>query len=136
MPRPALSLVMPFDGVEDIDFALRLATAIALRELQRHPGIPPLYKSGVRWRRDPACPLRAPRGSCEPFRSPTEVLALGYGDCDDLVPWRTAELLRAGWPKARGFARPSPGIGYHVLVDRGDGTTEDPSRKLGMGRKG
>lgn len=132
--RPVLSLVMPFKGRSDLDFALTLATAIALRELKANPWIPKLYKSGVRYQRD-VC--RAPNvdGACERFLSPLQLLRERVGDCDDLAPWRAAERILAGDRKARAVAIRSPGIGWHVVVKRGNGTIEDPSRVLGMGKK-
>lgn len=132
---PALSIVMPFKGQADINFALDLATRIALRELRANPRIPLLYASGVRYERDPVCKIGMPRGACEPFKSPREILRTRRADCDDLCPWRAAELIMAGQRKARARAIPSPGIGWHVVVVCGDGSIEDPSRKLGMGKE-
>ncbi len=139
MAAPVLSLVMPFKGRRDIDFALRLATAIAVRELRANPWIPVLYKSGVRWKRD-TC--RAPQvpGACERFLSPLTVLRERHvGDCDDLGPWRAAELILGinnkgvRDRKARAYAVRSD-IGWHIKVRHGDGRKEDPSRRLGMGK--
>ncbi len=125
---------MPFKGRSDIDFALSLATAIAIRQLVANPGIPRLYTSGVRWKRD-VCRARNIPGACERFLSPLDVLAEGgVGDCDDLVPWRTAELILDGDRKARGISIIAPGIGYHVVVRKGNGKREDPSKRCGMGR--
>ena len=138
---PVLSLVMPFKGRRDIDFALRLATATAVRELKANPWIPVLYKAGVRWERD-TC--RAPHvpGACERFLSPLMVLRERHkGDCDDLAPWRTAELILGinnrgrRDRKARAFSLRSPGIGWHIKVRHGNGKVEDPSRRLGMGKQ-
>ena len=136
MARPVLSIVMPFDGKDDIDFALQFATVIALRELRDNPRIPLLYDSGVVWKRD-TCNAPGVPGACERFLSPLQVLREGKaGDCDDLGPWRAAEmLLGLGGPRdvdARAVAIPSPGIGWHVVVRRGDGSIEDPSQILGM----
>lgn len=129
---PVLSVVMPFEGQDDINFALQLATAIALRQLQRFRHIPKLYASGVRWRRDKCLAANVP-GACERFLSPLDILREGkVGDCDDLAPWRAAELILGGDRKARAIAIAAPGVGYHALVRRGDGTREDPSRRLGM----
>jgi len=136
MPRPVLSVVMPFKGKADIDFALQLAQAIAIRELRANPQLPLLYRSGVRWVRD-TCNAPGVAGACERFLSPLQVLREGKkGDCDDLGPWRAGELnLGRGGPrdrKARAVAIRSPGIGWHVVVRRGNGTIEDPSKILGM----
>jgi hypothetical protein len=92
--------------------------------------VPPLYKSGVRFRREPK--------GVETFRDAKDVWARGHGDCAHLAAWRCGELqamgeaarLRIKW----GWRRGNPRL-FHVLVRRADGRIEDPSRKLGMGRK-
>ena len=126
---------MPFKGQGDIDFALGLATVIALRELRANPWIPKLYKSGVRYQRD-KCRAPGVDGACERFLSPLQLLKEKVGDCDDIAPWRAAERILAGDRKARARSIRSPGVGFHVLVIRGDGTREDPSKVLGMGKRG
>ncbi len=141
---------MPFQGQRDIDFALALATKIALREL-RAGGIPKIFKSGVRWERD-VCRAPDVDGACERFLSPKQLIKERVGDCDDVVPWRAAEIIyevekalqargmpkgksrRKAWRAATAYAVPSPGIGWHILLKRADGKTEDPSKRLGMGK--
>jgi len=62
------------------------------------------------------------------------VLSRGWGDCDDLAPYRVAELQEAG-EKAKiriTWRRVGKRRTYHVLVRRADGRIEDPSRLLGM----
>lgn len=91
--------------------------------------VPPLYQSGVRYEQEPE------DGKPEEFAAIAPVLARGWGDCDDLGPWRVAELREAGenaniritWRRRAGGNRL-----YHVVVRRGDGRIEDPSRLLGM----
>lgn len=57
-------------------------------------------------------------------------------NCDDLAPWRCAELRNAGeHAKIRIEWKTHPRTGqkvYHVLVRRQNGDIEDPSLKLGM----
>jgi hypothetical protein len=91
---------------------------------------PALYRSGVRYRRED--------GTEEWLDIPT-ILAVGFGDCEDLACWRVAELRLAG-VKASPYARFRLIKGvhhYHALVKRygprGRTWLEDPSRKLGMG---
>lgn len=102
---------------------------------------PPLYEAGVVYKREP-------KGR-EEWQTCERTLQRGSGDCEDLTGWRVAELRRAGERGARPFVRPARGSGagvgaaggrrrrrrrkWHVLVERGDGTFEDPSRILGMG---
>lgn len=106
--------------------------------LAMHPGTPPLYRAGVRYEEEPGYRFRG--APAEEFAAIPVVLARGFGDCDDLAPWRCAELQSAGEPatiriqwKAR--RRPDGTAGpklYHVLVRRADRSIEDPSAKLGM----
>jgi hypothetical protein len=133
---------MPFRagpaGREDLQLALDVSTLIAEHELRRNPGLPMLYKSGVRYAMDVCLAGHVP-GACERFLSPLQGLAevrsgkIAGLDCDDLGPWRAAECrVRLGDRRARAYPITSPGIGWHILVRRGDGTIEDPSRRLGM----
>jgi len=123
-------------GVEPLE-----AIAVQLEALTRwnervlghfwHAGrpIPPLYESGVRYALEP-------RG--ERWLDCVRVLELGRGDCEDLATWRAAELRLGGDPGAVCMfsARPrGSGRLIHIIVQRGDGTLEDPSRALGMGRE-
>jgi len=91
--------------------------------------VPPLYRSGVRYKQEPD------DGTPEEFAAIPEVLRRGWGDCDDLAPWRVAELQEAG-ERARiritWRRRPNGRRLYHVVVRRADGRVEDPSRLLGM----
>lgn len=75
---------------------------------------------------------REPRGS-ERWMPPSMVLGRGQGDCEDLAGWYTAGLRVSGIdPEARAVAvRTSPRT-WHAVVQRSDGTLEDPSAELGM----
>lgn len=84
--------------------------------------IPPLYQSGVRYRRE--------RNS-ENWRDAAEVARAGFGDCEDLAAYRVGELLAQGEPARIHVYQPAPRL-WHVVVRRSDGTIEDPSRNLGM----
>lgn len=56
--------------------------------------------------------------------------------CDNLAPWRAAELCELGIPAQPYITwrfRPDGGTTYHVVVLWPDGTHEDPSLLLGMG---
>lgn len=148
---------------------------LANRMLIRAGLVPKLYNSGVRYRPEPwptTCkrcgtknaPHKAACGRCgsthldrlEEFADALLVLARGWGDCDDLSPWRTAELQEAGDEKAdskiswkvrcrncaakvNGKSPECPSCGshrrhrvFHVVTRRGDGRVEDPSQYLGM----
>lgn len=103
-------------------------TRIDLQHLRDHPSLPPLYRAGVRYEREAA--------GVERWASSPLVMRRGAGDCEDLACWRAAELRMLGDPEARVVStsqRLSPRRRlYHVLVRRGDGQLEDPSRLLGM----
>jgi len=92
--------------------------------------LPPLYRAGVRYERE---------NGTENWKDPITVFEDGFGDCEDLAIWRTAELRnnhKAAKPYIRYRIDPVTGMYiYHVMVMRAGGKLEDPSRKLGMGRK-
>lgn len=102
--------------------------------LSEHPHTPWLYQAGIPYQHEPP--------GAENWDGIPKVLEQGWGDCEDLVAWRCAELrVRAGlrvfpdfvW---REITRPdgTPQIVYHILVRFPDGRFEDPSRLLGMGQ--
>lgn len=123
-----LSIVLPFDTVGDIDRALAATTWLNLQQLRAYK-VPALYASGVRYQRETCLAPRVP-GACERFLTARQTLIERFGDCDDLACWRAAELIVQG-ERARAFAVRSP-VGFHILVRREDGRTEDPSKLLGM----
>ena len=96
----------------------------------RTHSVPPLYQAGVRYQEEPDNGL-------EEFACVEPVYRRGWGDCDDLAPWRCAELRNAGepakiriqWKRQRNGRKL-----FHIVVRRGDGTIEDPSLILGMGQ--
>lgn len=97
------------------------------RKAKGHP-IPLLYKSGVRYEREP--------WRFEEFADVLTVLSRRWGDCDDLCAWRVAELLEQGEKASvRIYWRPrrkGKGQMMHCQVRRGNGDIEDPSRFLGL----
>jgi len=112
--------------------ALIEAQAEANRFLMLKMQVPRLYSSGTRFQNEPWA------GRFENIASVAVVLQRGWGDCDDLVAWRIAELRNDGikatariyWrehPTPRGPMRL-----YHVQVRHPDGEIEDPSRLIGM----
>lgn len=100
---------------------------------------PELYKIGVRYMEEPL--NQATLGSGEPqrieeFAAIPAIIERGWGDCDDLSPWRCAELRERGEPaKIRIQWKRNPSNGqklFHIVVRRADGSIEDPSLLLGM----
>lgn len=112
--------------IEAILDALAFANWEYLRE---HPETPALYLSGVRYKDDAY-------GEIDHWKDIPSVLAAGAGDCDDLVPWRIAELWQAGYKQARSVAhlqRDNDGNTlFHAYVRVDANHTEDPSERLGM----
>lgn len=132
--------------LRDVVWSNRMTLREAIR--QGNP-IPPLYRSGVRYERE--------RGPSEEFADVLTVLKRGWGDCDDLVGWRVAELLEAGFAAdVRIYCRDrepgKPDYSMHAQVRHGRfcrcarwrvgvgicrgeharGKIEDPSRRLGL----
>lgn len=91
-----------------------------------------LYTSGVRYQEE----------ETESFATGLTVLRRGWGDCAHLCAWRIAELRERGeharfrmkWGRGSRGPRKEKRF-YHVLVRRGNGKIECPSRLLGMGQE-
>lgn len=94
-------------------------------------GLPrvPLYRSGVRYRRE----RPRKRGQPEPqeWMDALTVYRKRHGDCEDLTAWRVAELRKRGI-KARPLIQLRNNGYYHALVQLPDGSLDDPSKRLGM----
>lgn len=102
--------------------------ALVLRNLGqlRRQRFPPLYQSRIRYKTG-----RAARAHWQTLR---ELHRSGSGDCADLAAARVAELRHSGEDRAAVAVPKRTGRKnlYHVIVVRGDGRIEDPSRALGM----
>lgn len=94
-----------------------------------HPEVEHLYDLGIPYQRESA--------GDEDWQLPEVTISRGYGDCEDLAIFVSAWLIARGVDRQ---ARPIlsyrniPGRGrlWHVQVERGDGTIEDPSKVCGM----
>lgn len=106
-----------------VEHALEGLARIAAEQIATG-AFPLLYKSGVRYERE--------RGT-EHWQTPAEVIESGRADCEDLSAYRVGELRASGAdPGARVvIVRTGPRT-LHAVVRRSDGSTEDPSRALGM----
>lgn len=115
------------------------SNVMTMREARRRGRpIPALYDATkrelVRFKPEPA------GQRFEEFADVLTVLRRGYGDCDDLVAWRVAELIEGNGVRRENatiriyWRRREPGqpLKMHAQVRRADGRIEDPSRFLGM----
>jgi hypothetical protein len=101
--------------------------------LPTHPRTPPLYSSGVVYAPDDSA---FDPGLPNFWRDIPRTLELGHGHCVALAAWRVAELREKG-EKAKiridEWHERIPGsVEFHIHVLRGNGTIEDPARRLGM----
>jgi len=81
---------------------------------------------GVKWKPEPP--------GQEFFDHAKVVLGRKWGDCDDLAPWHAATLRHTGEDQgAMAIARRSGPQRWHAVVQRSDGTIDDPSKRAGMG---
>lgn len=110
--------------VKALNIFVRALAAYDTLWLQRNPGTPALYESGVRYKSQPA--------GFERFAPIPLILAAGSGDCDQLAPWRAAELRVRHGIKALPEVRQFGDRLFHVYVRLPNGKAEDPSAHLGM----
>lgn len=113
---------------------LEALTAANVAYLQSHPDAPTVYGSGVRYRTEKPKVKGAPIP--EEWLTVPYIVQRGWGDCEDLACWRCAELLLTGVKATPAFTFRRVGrySVYHIFVRLPDGSTEDPSRRLGMKR--
>jgi hypothetical protein len=106
--------------------ALTVLDRLVLQSLKKHGrSIPPLYKCGIRYHH----PIGPERWWTIP-----EVVRHGYADCKSLAAWRAAELREQGVFATPVAVKKREDL-VHVVVKMPDGSVEDPSRILGMGRE-
>lgn len=124
-----IQLTVPHENVNaaTLGAALEASTRLGTVELRRGmaPTIREAIAKGLRWKREPP--------GLESFDPPSVAWPRRWGDCDDLAPWRAAELRVSGEdPRARAIAIPSGPNRWHAIVQRSDGRREDPSLWAGM----
>jgi hypothetical protein len=105
--------------------------------LKAFPQTPPLYKAGVIYK--PEKHIGNSKRVIEygeEWQTIPWVIFRGYGDCEDLGAWRSAELNARQGIRALPFIKirrmPTGFWRAHVVVQYPDGRIEDPSAKLGM----
>ena len=113
-----------------IDAALEAVTR--LDESMIHSGDVPDFDArpkGIIWKPEP-------KGD-EFFDNAQTIIQRGWGDCDDLAPWKAASLRATGEdPGAIAKVVKSGPSMYHAIVERSDGAIDDPSVECGMKPKG
>jgi hypothetical protein len=84
-----------------------------------------LISAGAKWKPEP------PGDEC--FDHGGTIAARGWGDCDDWAPLAAAEHRVKGTdPGASAIVIPSGPNTYHAVVQKSDGSIEDPSLAAGM----
>jgi len=121
-----LSIAASEETLSVMLLALTAANVIYLRE---HPQTPDVYAAGVVYVRE------AP--GVERWKGIRRVIEDGYADCEDLAAYRAAWAIvvegRVGAHVTFSGRETQPGFRlYHIFVQYRDGTTEDPSARLGM----
>jgi hypothetical protein len=120
--RVVCDIPLEVGGGQAVKALLDCLSDIWAAQLRRKP-LPPLYSTGVRYEREPNA------GQWEDFKPPYRTFEDGFGDCDDLVLWRVAELKAKGErASVQCLVKADPtGLKMHVRVRRADGREEDPS---------
>jgi len=112
---------------EVLDAALEAVTRTNERLLQsgQVPDADTAIASGVKWQPEPP--------GDEHFDHAATVVARGHGDCDDLAPYKAASLRHSGEDEsAKAVVIRSGPNRWHAVVQRGDGSIDDPSADAGM----
>jgi hypothetical protein len=119
-----VTIAIPAQSAEALQVCLASLVLLDRVYLRTHR-VTPLYRSGVRYRREVS-------GS-EVWQTTPILYAEGVGDCEDLAAHRAAELIESGEDSgAKALIKQvRPGL-WHAVVQRGNGKVEDPSKRLGM----
>lgn len=124
-----LNIAIPEAHVDKpvLDAALEATTKLneSLLRGEEVPTFERALKHGIQWKPE--------RPGAEHFDHASTVLRRRAGDCDDLAPWHAASLRHTGEDKgARAVVRKSGPKRWHAVVQRSDGTIDDPSARAGM----
>jgi hypothetical protein len=126
-PVPKFSIQLNLYSADHVALMLEGLVQCNMLDLRTHPDLPDLYASGVRYVRE--------KDKRNQWQGILEAYATKTADCEDLCAARVAICrIRLGDARARCICKfVRPGL-WHILVKRGDGMIEDPSRILGMGQ--
>lgn len=124
-----IKVSVPEENVDPnvINAALEAVTRLDETMIQQgtSPTADELIADGAKWAPEP------PGDEC--FDHGGTIAARGWGDCDDWAPLGAATLRNSGEdPGATAVVIPSGPMTYHAVVQRSDGTLEDPSVAAGM----
>lgn len=126
-----INVAIPESHVDAPPLNAALEAVTRLNEtLLRDGHVPPIdeaiHEHGVRWKPEPP--------GDEHFDHAQTVMQRGWGDCDDLAPYKAATLRHTGEdPGAHAIVHRSGPQRWHAVVRRSDGKIDDPSREAGMG---
>jgi hypothetical protein len=109
--------------IDDIKDFVNTLIRINIRQMKRRR-MPRLYESGIRYRRE--------KLGNENWQTIEQLTESRYGDCEDLVAARVAELRMRGIRAQPWFSR--RGATWHVFIKLPSGKIEDPSALLGMNK--
>jgi hypothetical protein len=108
-----------------IDAAMEAVTRLDEHMIRSGDAPPWSPDLGVRWRPE--------NFGEEHFDHAVEALQRGWADCDDLASWKAGSLRATGEdPGATARVVPSGPSMYHAIVQRSDGSIDDPSVEAGM----
>lgn len=125
--RLKIAIPEPHVSADVLDAGLEAVTR--LNEQMITSGEVPTFdralRYGIQWRPEPP--------GEEHFDSADKVIKRKAGDCDDLAPYAAASLRVTGEdPGARAVVRPSGPKRWHAIVERSNGSIDDPSLRAGM----
>lgn len=107
-----------------------LAVIVVYNRALLRGGLQRLYETNTQYKEE--------KPGEDSFVDAATVVRRGHGDCAHLGAFRVAELLEDGEKASLrikwGVQRRNKPRPFHVEVRREDGTIEDPSRILGMGK--
>lgn len=126
-----INVAVPEAHVEKPVLDAALESVVRLNESMLNRNEIPTFKeglkTGIKWKPEPP--------GAEHFDHAKTVLARKWGDCDDLAPWHAASLRHSGEdPDALAVVRRSGPKTWHAVVQRSDGSIDDPSLDAGMGQ--
>jgi hypothetical protein len=128
-----LQIAIPEDHVSEAPLNGALEAVTRLNESLIRSGQVPTFEqalaNGIKWRPEPP--------GDERFDHAGIVMSRGWGDCDDLAPYKAASDRVTGKDRnAQAIVQRSGPALWHAVEQRGDGSIDDPSAMAGMPKKG